>query len=171
MATSSSVVLSAAFLALLVQIAPISAHQGVAGYRPDQIHAVHAWARLAAVPGQPMAIFLVLHNESNTDDELIGLTTPIAKKADLRTHTMNAAGVMAMPRIPHVNVDAQAMVSLEPGGQHIMLFDIKRLPKLGSHFPLTLKFAHGKPQTVSVLAKSPTANTETDSASMEHMHH
>ncbi len=166
MATSSGSRLIMAFLVLGLGTAPVLAHQGVAGYRADQMHAVHAWARVNQAPGRPITVYFTLHNESDTDDTLLGATTPLANRVEIHQHMMKD-GVMRMPRLKTVDIAAQDMLKFEPGGYHLMLFDVTLLPKPGSHFPLTLKFQHSKPQTLSVAALALTAKVD---MSMDHKH-
>jgi periplasmic copper chaperone A len=141
------------FLFALLMAMPVAAHEAEPGYRKGQIHAIQSWARINPVPGRPAAVFLVLHNESAIDDALLGVSTPIAGRAEIHRSRTAANGVVTMEKIARVAVKAGDIALLEPGGMHLMLFDIKSLPDLGKTFPLTLRFARGKPQTIEVMAK------------------
>jgi periplasmic copper chaperone A len=149
------------------------AHEDEHGYRKGEIHAIQAWARVNPVPGRPAAVYFVLHNESNVADTLTAVRTPIARRA--LVHQSSASGGLSkMVALANVPVDAGDMVLFEPGGTHVMLFDLLRVPKAGSRFPLTLSFAKGKPQTIEVEAKGlvdKMPESKKPKPAMEHMHH
>jgi periplasmic copper chaperone A len=147
---------------------PAQAHGSEPGYRKDQIHAVQAWARISPVKGRPAAVFFTLHNESAIADALIGVRTPIAARAEIHAHS-SLNGVMKMAALQRVPVAPDDLVLFEPGNYHVMLFDLASVPKPGSHFPLTLTFARGKPQTIEVLSKGLVDGPP--KSAMEHMHH
>jgi periplasmic copper chaperone A len=131
----------------------VAAHPAELGHRKGQIHAVLAWARVNPVQGRPVAVFFTLHNESGIADALIKVSTPIAKRAEVHNSKSSQGGIMKMMPSPSVAVAAEDLILFEPGSYHVMLFDLVRIPKIGSQFPLTLTFAKGKPQTILVAAK------------------
>jgi periplasmic copper chaperone A len=149
-------------------LASASAHEGEPGYRTGEIHAIRAWARINPVKGRPAAVFFILHNESKVPDALSAVSTPIARRA-LVHQNKTSGGVTKMIPLVKVPVAAGDMVLFEPGGTHIMLFDLTQTPKPGSRFPLTLTFAKGKPQTIEVEAKG--LADKAPEPAMEHMHH
>jgi periplasmic copper chaperone A len=154
----------------LASFGPLAqAHEAEPGYRKGQIHAIQAWARINPVKGRPGAVFFTLHNESRIADSLVKVSTPIAKRAELHGHTQSKDGVMKMVPLQTVPVPADEMVLFEPDSNHVMLFDMLRMPKSGETFPLTLTFAKGKPQTIMVKAKG--LATPQEKPVMEHMHH
>jgi copper(I)-binding protein len=142
-----------AFVLLAVSaLAGAQAHEGTPGYRKGQIHAVEAWARINPVAGRPGAVFLTLHNESKVADALVSASSPIAGRVEVHGHEMDG-DVMRMVKVKSVPVGVEEVELLEPGGLHIMLFDLKQQPKPGTRFPLTLSFQRGKPQTIQVEVK------------------
>ena len=108
-----------------------------------------AWAR--ATPGSATVSAAYLRIESPVDDRLIGLSSPVAGKAELHTHVQEN-GVMQMRAVDGgLPVPAGKAVELAPNGRlHIMLIDLKAPLKAGGHFPLTLVFAKAGPREVSV---------------------
>jgi periplasmic copper chaperone A len=145
-----------------------AAHENEPGYRAGEIHVIQAWARINPIKGRPAAVFLTLHNESKLADALIGVRSPIARRA-LVHQSKTVGAVSKMLPLTKVTVAAGDMLLFEPGGTHIMLFDLAQPPKPGSRFPLTLTFAKGKPQTIEVEAKG--LADKTSEPTMEHMHH
>jgi periplasmic copper chaperone A len=161
------------FLAWAGNVTDSVAHEKEPGYRAGQIHAIQAWARINPIKGRPAAVFFVLHNESQVADTLTAVSTPIARRA-LVHQSKVSGGLVKMVGLAKVPVAAGDMVLFEPGGAHVMLFDLLSVPQPGARFPLTLSFAKGKPQTIEVEAKAlvnkAPANTK-PKAAMEHMHH
>jgi copper(I)-binding protein len=67
------------------------------------------------------------------------------------------AGVMSMRSLDKIKVEPGQVVTLQPGGMHMMLIDLKRPLTAGQSFPLTLKLADGDSVTVAVSVLSATA--------------
>ncbi|MEY4428865.1 MAG: hypothetical protein RLZZ182_1554, partial [Pseudomonadota bacterium] len=80
---------------------------------------------------------------------LVGVSTPVAGKAEV--HEMKMEGdVMRMRALPSLPVGAGQTVSLQPGGNHLMLMDLKQPVAAGSRVPLSLKFKDAKGQVFEV---------------------
>ena len=58
--------------------------------------------------------------------------------------------VMKMRPIAGLDIPAGQSVSLQPGGEHIMLMGLHQPLREGQSFPLTLDFEKAGPRTVSV---------------------
>lgn len=113
----------------------------------SQVEVKDAWAR--ATPGKAENGAAYLTIVSPVPDRLTGVSTPIAKKAELHNMTMEG-GVMKMRPLSEVDVPAGQPVPLKPGGTHIMLMGLNRQLKPGEHFPLTLSFEKGGTREVEV---------------------
>jgi hypothetical protein len=115
--------------------------------QPAQLEVNNAWA--GATPGKAENGAAYLTITSPTADRLVSASTPVAKKAEL--HTMSMQGmVMKMRPISGVDIPAGQPVSLKPGGEHIMLMGLNQPLREGQSFPLTLDFEKAGPRTVSV---------------------
>jgi copper(I)-binding protein len=143
-------------LAAALLIAPLAAFGDEAG-----IHVDHAWSR-AAMAGHEGVIYLTI-SDTSTQDTLIGITTPVATKADLH-ETINDHGVMKMRPVASLTVEPGKPVTLAPGGYHIMLTGLTQALKQGDSFPVTLSFAKAGPVTA-------TATVEKAGATMPGMDH
>ena len=120
-------------------------------YAEAPIKVTDAWVR-ATVPGQKVAgAYLEIRSGSNA--RLVGVRTPVAKTAEI--HSMsNVGGVMKMRRLKGLDLPAGQSVRLEPGGNHIMLLDIKKPLDAGERVPLTLVVEQkGKRKSISVQAE------------------
>jgi len=125
--------LVALFAAFLVH--PASSQSGNA----QSIQVVNAWARATPLGARNGAAYMILVNSSASDDQLIGVSSPVAGAAQI--HNMSLSnGVMMMRPAPAIDVKAGATVSLDPEGFHVMLLDLKQPLVQGHSFPLTLFF-------------------------------
>ena len=115
--------------------------------QPSQLEVNNAWA--GATPGKSENGAAYVTIQSPTADRLVSASTPVAKKAEL--HTMSMQGmVMKMRPISGVDIPADQPVSLKPGGEHIMLMGLNQPLREGQSFPLTLDFEKAGPRTVTV---------------------
>ena len=111
-----------------------------------QLEVNNAWA--GATPGKAENGAAYVTITSSTADRLVSASTPVAKKAEL--HTMSMQGmVMKMRPISGVDIPAGQPVSLKPGGEHIMLMGLNQPLREGQSFPLTLDFEKAGPRTVT----------------------
>ena len=112
------------------------------------IHVADAKARPTA-PGGTGVVYMLVMNHGAADDDLTGLSTPIADKAEMhRTTDMN--GVSHMEAVADLPLKANGAVDFGPGGLHVMLMGLKQPLKIGDSFPLTLTFAKAGQVTVTV---------------------
>lgn len=130
-----------------------------------EIRVTDAWAR-PTVPAQAVgAAYLTL--TSSSDAQLLKAESPVAQTVELHTMSMNN-GVMQMRAIQSLPLPAGKPVMLMPGGNHIMLIDLKQPLKVGERVPLQLTVQEGssKPQVLKVEAevRQPTGNAG-------HQHH
>ena len=111
-----------------------------AGYRAGDISIIDPHAR-PTVPGQPGgAAYVTLENTGGSADRLVGVTSPVARSAEI--HTMRMDGdVMRMREAGELPLPPAAKVEMKPGmGYHIMLIGLKQPLQAGATFPITLTF-------------------------------
>ena len=115
--------------------------------QPAQLEVNNAWA--GATPGKAENGVAFLTIQSPTADRLVSASSPVAKKAEL--HSMSMQGmVMKMRPITGLDIPAGQPVTLKPGGEHIMLMGLDQPLHEGQSFPLTLDFEKAGPRTVTV---------------------
>ena len=96
-----------------------------------------AWAR-ATVPGQKVGgVYMEIVARENL--RLTGVRSPAAETAEVHQMKMEN-GMMRMRAIPSLELPAGKQVKLEPGGYHIMLFDLRRSLVAGQKIKLELTF-------------------------------
>lgn len=95
-----------------------------------------AWAR-ATVPGQGgSGAFMTLQPQQNL--QLVGASSPVA--GTVQIHEMKLEGnTMRMRAITALPLPAHQSVALTPGGNHIMLMDLKQVLTAGSTIPIELQ--------------------------------
>ena len=120
-----------------------------------------AWAR--ATPGAATTGAVYFQIESPIDDRLIGVASPVARKAELHTH-VEENGLMLMREVEGgLPVPAGQKLELKSGGLlHVMLIDLKQKLKAGDSFPLTVTFEKAGPRTVIVKVERLGATAFTD---------
>jgi copper(I)-binding protein len=98
------------------------------------------WARASAGRAANGAAYFTAVNKGLRPDRLIGVETPMARKASLHSHTMKD-GIMRMrPVTGGLKIAPGGRLTFQSGGHHVMLMGLKSPLKAGGNFPLTLIF-------------------------------
>lgn len=120
--------------------------------KPDAMPSVQiteAYAR-AVPPNSPAsAVFLTLHNRSDQEQRLVSATSDVANVVELHNH-VKQDGMMQMRKINHISIPAKGKTTLKPGGLHIMLIQLKQALAVDSTIAITLRFADGSEQALTV---------------------
>ncbi|MBL0143790.1 MAG: copper chaperone PCu(A)C [Betaproteobacteria bacterium] len=117
-----------------------------------EVSATEAWVR-GTVPSQKAAgVFMKI--KSREEAKLVGVASPAAKIVELHEMTMKG-GVMEMRAVEALPLPAGKTVELEPGGYHVMLFDLAKPLSKGDEVPvtLTLQARDGRKSTTEVTAE------------------
>ena len=118
----------------------------------QKIEVTNAWAR-ASVPGQKVG-GVYMDIRSATPARLLSASSSAAGKVEL--HNMKIEnGVMKMFPVDGIELPAGQSVKLAPGGNHVMLIDLKRELKQGENVPvvLTVESPNKTRQTIEVKAE------------------
>ena len=124
--------------------------------RTEPLEVSDAWVRTSA-PGQEIgAAYMTL--TSRSDMTLSKVDSPAAGSVEIHMMSMED-GIMRMRMVDTLALKAGEPVKLEPGGYHLMLFDLKQplKPDTTIPFKLHLQDAQGKMMELSVSA--PVRNT------------
>lgn len=119
-----------------------------------QIKVDDAWAPITIGRASTGAIYLALHNHGEGADRLVSAASAVAAKAELHAHVMEG-GLARMVRIEAVEVAPGSPTVLQPGGLHLMLFDIKAPLRAGERFVLELTFARAGKVIAEVAVRDP----------------
>lgn len=127
------------------------------------ISVTDAWVR-ATMPGQPVG-GAYMQIQSDADARLIGVSSSAVPRVEVHEMTMDG-NMMRMREVKAVELPKGKTVSLEPGGLHLMLMNLKKPIAAGDTIPLTLTIeSGGKQQTVEV-----NADVRAMDAAMHHHH-
>lgn len=98
------------------------------------------------------AVYLQVENTGQSDDALIGATTPIGATIELHV-TEEQGGTTSMRQVDELPVPAGGSLKLEPGGAHLMIMDIPDRLRPGDLLIVELHFreAGAIPVVVSVI--------------------
>ena len=112
------------------------------------------FARASAGAAKVGGVFMTLKNSGPAADALVAAESPVAARAELHTH-IREGDIIRMRPVEAIDVPPGGAVSLRPGGQHVMLIDLRQPLKQGETFPLTLTLAKAGKMTIEVPVKSP----------------
>jgi len=115
---------------------------------PKDIEVHSAWVRPTA-KGENAAVYLTIHNHSDKDDELIGVSSTVADVIEIHESKMNN-DVMTMNMLESLPLAAGEEVTFEAGGLHMMMTNIKQELALGEHIGIILHFKNHKDIVVNV---------------------
>ena len=124
----------------------------------DRMHVSDYWVK--AAPEGMSAAFMKIHNDSPDQIRIVAASSDVAGTTEL--HEMreeNGAKTMAEKADGYV-VEAHKTLDLTPGGDHIMLMELKRPIAAGDMVPITLTFADGSQATIEAAARDFAGNQE-----------
>ncbi|MDD1779727.1 copper chaperone PCu(A)C [Enterovibrio sp. ZSDZ35] len=126
---------------------------------------VHTPYARATPPHAPnSAAFMEIVNNGDKDVFLLSASTAAANTVELHNHEM-IDGMMKMRQVKNIKIPAGGMANLEPGGLHIMLFDLPSPLKEGKTIPLKLTFSDQTSVALDVPVKRVMAHSK-----MKHGH-
>ena len=101
----------------------------------ELVKVLHPWA-WATVPGQKVGgVYMEIIARENL--RLTGVKSAAAETAEVHQMKMEN-GMMRMRAVPFLELPAGKPVKLEPGGYHVMLFDLKQSLVAGQKLKLEL---------------------------------
>lgn len=114
------------------------------------------WARASVLSSRPAAAYPTL--TSDREDQLVGVTSPVARRVTLHAVETDARGLRRMVELKVLNLRPGETVILGPGGMHLMLIGLSGKLEEGAVLPLTLTFASGTTLEVSAPVLGPGAS-------------
>jgi len=151
-------------LALILPIAPSMAHEA-------QISAEYPFAYPTSASQKNGAAYFTLLHMTREDDRILGVSTPIADKAELHI-TVGGEDqevemeTVTMKKVEAIDVPHMSTLYFDPYGRHVMLMGLKKQLIEGEKFPLTLMFEKaGKVETEVLVVSN---SMEVDAAGGKH---
>lgn len=102
------------------------------------IRVEEAWVRPSPVEAGAWAAYMVLRNDGDAPDALLGAASEVAGMVELH-ETVKAGDMVHMRPVPRLEVPARGQVELKPGGFHLMLMHMKEALPIGQKIRLILK--------------------------------
>lgn len=126
----------------------------------SSVEITDAWCRPTPNGARAGACYLTL--KASGDDRLVGVATPAAEMAQVHDMTMED-GIMRMNEMAGgLPLAAGQVVTLAPGGRHLMLTGLAAPLAPGEQIPLTLTFAQAPAMPVQATVRQPTTTGEDD---------
>lgn len=107
-----------------------------------------------ANPAQASLRF-VIDNGTATDDELVGVSSPVAGSASVHRSEVDDRGVASMEDVASLPIPARSKVTFAPGGLHVMLEALAEPLEVDQTFDVELTFAEAGTRTVQVRVVEP----------------
>ncbi|HXH73299.1 MAG TPA: copper chaperone PCu(A)C [Mariprofundaceae bacterium] len=107
------------------------------------------WVRLVPPVADTTAAYVTLANPGDAPVVIVGVASDVAGMAMLHAMTMQN-GRMEMSGLERLEVPAHGEVSLAPGGNHIMLMELKHALAAGDAVELTLQYGDGTTQKLTL---------------------
>lgn len=126
------------------------------------IEVQHPVVRAVPPGSETTAGFMTLYNRSQEDRVLISADSDLSQATELHHHIMSE-GVMRMRRLTRIELPAGQAVKLQPGGLHLMLIGLQRIPAEGETVQINLQLDNG--ETIEVLTPVRKVSTEMMSSS------
>ncbi|NOD92933.1 copper chaperone PCu(A)C [Ruegeria sp. HKCCD4884] len=100
-----------------------------------------AYARSSGKTAKAGAAFMMIQNQSETDDRLIGVSSDAAARVELHTHKVDDNGVAKMVHVEEgFVIPAGETHMLKRGGDHVMFMGLTAPFEQDATVPLTLIF-------------------------------
>lgn len=114
-----------------------------------------AWARSSPLAEGNGSVYLMIKNQGNEADALVGASTNVSEAVEI--HEMIMEGdVMKMRPVEgqRLEIPAGGQVELKPGGLHIMLLGLNQKLDVGDQIELKLRFEKSGEQTIKAEVRS-----------------
>lgn len=153
---------------MLFRVLPLAALITVAGMPVSAaLEVSEAWVRALPPVQRNTAAYVTLRNTGDAAVTVIGGQAAGADRVEIH-RSEQVDGTMRMRQVSEVTIAPGERVSLQPGGLHLMLLGLERMPTEGEQVELCLTLVDASPVcTVAPVQRQ--AGTTTDNT--DHSHH
>ena len=109
-----------------------------------------AWVRMPPPVADTAAAYLIVNNSGDADVKILSVGIDVAGKPEFHS-IIFLEGTVLMQKMGAAIVPAHGQLKLSPGGNHLMLKDLKRKLNAGDHVMLKLNTSDG--QSIEVHAE------------------
>jgi periplasmic copper chaperone A len=110
--------------------------------KEQQLHVTDAYVRFNPVPTNPSAAYFTVHGGPQ-DVSLLSVSTEVAIRSEMH-ETMGEGSMASMKPVMNIDVPAGSVVKFEPGGKHVMMWNINPGIKPPKRITLTFAFSNGE---------------------------
>lgn len=135
----------------------------VTGGSHDAVEFVDGWVRVSEYSdheGGMTGAFAEIHNSTDHDVAIVGGSAEIAMMVEAHEVAMVKGKMMMQKKEGGIVIPAGEVVTLEPGGLHIMLMGLKKPIAVGDQITLTLDLEGAEDMTFTWPAKESAAGDE-----------
>ena len=116
--------------------------------KEEELRVEDAYVRMSPVRENPSAAYFTVHGGPQ-DVTLIGVSTEVAIRSEMHETMAGHEGMASMKPVTDVQVPAGSEVKFEPGGKHVMLWNLNPGLKPPRNITLQLSFSNGEKLQVS----------------------
>jgi hypothetical protein len=117
--------------------------------KEEELRVTDAYVRFSPVRQNPSAAYFTVHGGAQ-DLSLIAVSSEVAIRSEMHETMAGHQGMAAMKPITNVQVPAGSTIKFEPGGKHVMLWNIN--PGLAPPKRISLNLAFSNGERLKVLA-------------------
>ena len=109
---------------------------------PAAIAVSQPWVRALPPTMNRTAAYMTLINRGDATAEVVGGRAELAQTVEIHT-TRDVDGYRRMEQLDSISIAPDQRVRLQPGGTHLMLLGLSRMPAAGETLPLCVGLASG----------------------------
>ena len=129
----------------------------------------NAWVRAMPPMQSSTAGYLTVHNRGDRVVEIVGASSQPVANVEMH-NSIEVKGLMSMERIHTLSLSAGTKVEFTPGGKHLMIMGLEKMPAPGDAVELCLEFDTGHVVCTQADVRR-TAPGSNDNDGTEHQHH
>lgn len=122
-----------------------------------------AWVRALPPTQANTAAYLLIDNRGEATASIVGASSDIAERVEFHT-TREVDGYQRMEQLSQLELAPGRRLELAPGGTHLMLLGLQRMPSAGEQVQLCLRLGNGDESCFS-------AEVRRDGGQPSHEHH
>jgi copper(I)-binding protein len=126
-----SMSMAAVAVAFLVAATATAAHE----FKIKSFEFIHPWTREPAHGVRDVSVYMVLRNTGGTGERIVGVSSPLAARGELRAAKADGGGQLAA-----IEIAANTTIELNAEGPHILLLGLTEPLEGYQYFPLSLMF-------------------------------
>lgn len=129
---------------------------GTSVHAEPLIEVEDAWLRAMPAVSKVNGAYLTIHNRGDQADRLLEARSALTPVVEIH-RTEQVDGHYRMRELHAVEIPAGGTVSFSSGDYHLMLKQVRRVPKAGERIPLTLLFERAGAVHISAEVRGPGA--------------